>query len=116
MNLVGAAHNLEMTGPKVVNLRLLLFIDSSANQRVLYVAFKPSRGTTCIAIIMPLICTNLDTVMLHSLYQVMRSGVPNFCAVALALNDLGYVQRFTYVLVLYLIKLFIYLLAYSLSQ
>lgn len=107
MNLVGAAHNLEMTGPKVVNLRLLLFI---------YVAFKPSRGTTCIAIIMPLICTNFDTVMLHSLYQVMRSGVPNFCAVALALNDLGYVQRFTYVLVLYLIKLFIYLLAYSLSQ
>lgn len=26
-------------------------------------------------------------------YQVMRSGIPNFCAVALALNDLGYVQK-----------------------
>lgn len=23
----------------------------------------------------------------------MRSGIPNFCAVALALNDLGYVQK-----------------------
>lgn len=33
-------------------------------------------------------------------WQVIRSGIPNFCAVALALSDLGYVRKF-FMLLLY---------------
>ncbi|KAM0947396.1 putative nicotinate phosphoribosyltransferase [Dioscorea sansibarensis] len=53
-------------------------------------SFEETNGSELAAFISYALALPHDFSVLVDTYDVMRSGVPNFCAVALALNDLGY--------------------------
>ncbi|KAI3682214.1 hypothetical protein L2E82_50077 [Cichorium intybus] len=83
----------------VEHIPMLFLADSWFRLSILRGVFGETNPTELAAFISYAMAFPDNFLALVDTYDVMRSGIPNFCAVALAVNDLGYSLKYAYMVI-----------------